>query len=267
MIDMNSEQKQKPPYSVLAKVYDAIMEEVDYGAWADFIDEIIQLHNPGSQTILELASGTGTLALSLDELGYYQITGTDVSEEMIERARRKAKAQHSSVRFRQMDFLQIDLDKTFDVVLSTFDSVNYLHRPEDLHRLFGEIKKVISPGSIFIFDFTTPRNSINAIQYLNNEEGYTRDEQYRFFRKSSYDPNQKIHYNEFRIEKLEANRESVNEQYFEEHEQKIYSLKEMLDIISETDYKVLAAYEDFELREADNRSLRITMVLRCPTIQ
>ena len=41
----------------------------------------------------------------------------------------------------------------------------------------------------------------------------------------------------------------------------------MLDIIGDTDFQIVAKYEDFDLVDANDDSLRITMVLRCPTIQ
>ncbi|MDX1638433.1 MAG: class I SAM-dependent methyltransferase [Balneolaceae bacterium] len=254
-----------PEYSKLAMIYDTIMDDVNYEVWADFIDEIIQVNHPDPHSILELACGTGSIALSLDELMCYEIVATDKSPDMIEIARMKAEQQHSTVNFRVMDFLDIDLDRTFDVVVSTFDSINYLHRPRDIFKLLQEVKSVLTPESLFVFDFTTPKNSIRSIQFLNNEEGYAPGN-YRFFRKSSYDPDNRMHYNKFEIEKLD-HQENVLETYEELHKQKIYTLPEMLDIIDETEYTLLAKYDGFDLVDADESSLRITMVLQCPTIQ
>lgn len=250
---------------MLAHVYDAIMDDVNYEAWADFIDAVIQQHHPDPAFILELACGTGSLALSLDELMCYDIVATDKSEQMIEIACNKAELSDASAQFRVMDFLNIELDRTFDVVLSTFDSINYLHEPTKILRLFEEVKKVLAPNGLFVFDFTTPKNSIQAIEYLNNEEGYTPDSNYRFFRKSSYDARNRIHYNAFNIEELDEDNETVLKRYREIHEQKIYTLQEMLDIIDETDYTLIAKYDGFDLVDADDSSLRITMVLQCPT--
>lgn len=255
-----------PEYSKLAYIYDTIMEDVDYEVWADFIDEIIQTNHPDPISILELACGTGSMALSLDELMCYHIVATDKSAHMIEIAREKGRQQRSNVEFEVMDFLDIDLDRTFDVVVSTFDSVNYLHKPRDIVHMLSEVKKVLAPESIFVFDFTTPKNSIRSIKYLNNEEGYAPGN-YRFFRKSSYDPQNCIHYNSFDIEKLDDDGETVLEKFHEVHKQKIYTLTEMLDIIDETEYTLLAKYDGFDLVEADESSLRITMVLQCPTIR
>lgn len=258
--------KKKPAYTKLADIYDTVMEDVDYDLWADFIDALILQHHPDPQTILELACGTGSLALSLDELECYDLMGTDKSPQMILKAREKNEAMRCNVDFKVMDFLDVDLNQTFDVVISVFDSVNYLHSPEEVLRFLKETRKLLDPKSLLIFDFTTPENSIQAIDYLHNEEGYT-DDNYRFFRESTYDEGQQMHTNNFKIEKLAEDQETVLEQYQEIHHQRAYTLQQMLDIIDQTAYNIVAKYDEFEFEEADENSLRITIVLQCPSIQ
>lgn len=257
---------QQPPYSVVAEIYDTLMQDVNYELWSDFIDEILQVYHEDPHTILELACGTGSLSIYMEELECYEITATDKSPEMIRRARAKARAAGADIRFSVMDFLDIDLDRKFDAVVSTFDSVNYLHNTWDIVHLLEEVQKVLRPGSIFVFDFTTPRNSRQAVNMLNKEQGESSG-RYRFQRKSRYDPRQRFHYNEFTIEKLDEKKEKIIERFHEVHTQKIYTLDEMLAIIGETDYKVLDALDGFSFDQASNRSLRITMILQCPTTQ
>ncbi|MEX2602377.1 MAG: class I SAM-dependent methyltransferase, partial [Balneolaceae bacterium] len=173
----------EPNYTVLARIYDTLMDDVNYEAWADYIDEVIQEHHPEAVDILELACGTGTVALLLDELGVYSITATDGSPSMIEKAQQKTGPEHSEILFQVMNFLEIDLDSKYDVVFMVFDSLNYLHSEADIEKLHAEVAGVLRPGGIFIYDFTTPRNSRKAISYLHNEEGISPDH-YRYFRTS-----------------------------------------------------------------------------------
>lgn len=250
-------------YEILARIYDRVMDDVDYEAWADYIDELIQHHHEDPIRILELACGTGTMAISLDELECYEIVATDRSPAMIEVARRKGRELNAGVEFRVMDFLDVSVDQRFDVAVSVFDSVNYLMEPGEILQMLQQVAKALKPGGLFVFDFTTPRNSIQAINYLNNDEG-TGPGNLRYFRTSRYDPRQQIHYNEFDIEELDEKHRTVVRRFRETHRQRIYTLKEMLAIIAETDYKILAKYSGFEMVEADNKSLRITMVLQCP---
>lgn len=264
---MSSENtKQQPQYSKLADIYDTVMEDVDYELWADFIDAIMLEHHPNPVDILELACGTGSVSLFLDELECYNVVGTDKSSQMIVKAREKNRAMRCNVDFEVMDFLDLQLDRTFDAAFSVFDSINYLQSADEVLTFLNETASVLKPGGLLIFDFTTPKNSIQAIEYLNNEEGYT-DDNFRYFRKSSYDAENQLHENTFQIEKLADDQETVVQEFSEVHQQRIYTLQEMLDIIDETTYNIRAKYSGFDFEEADDHSLRITMVLQCPSNQ
>ena len=248
-------------YSYLAPLYDKLMEDVDYESWADYIDEIIQEHYPEAEKILELACGTGSVAISLDELGYYSVTASDLSPEMIDVARNKALKAHADIRFTTLDFLNIDIDEQFDVIFSVFDSVNYLKSDIEVLRMLEQCEQVLKPGGLLIFDFSTPQNSLEAVDYLNNEEAEIKD--LRFFRTSEYDPHQKIHTNTFEIERLSHDKKHVIDQFKEIHQQQIYTLDEMLLILKQSPYHIVAKYSDFDLIDADENSARITIVLQC----
>jgi ubiquinone/menaquinone biosynthesis C-methylase UbiE len=258
---MSSEFTEKPNYSVLADIYDIVMSDVDYETWADYIDEIILEHRPEAADLLELACGTGTIALSLEELDCYNIMATDASEEMIRIAQKKGVRVNSEVDFRVMNFLNLDIDKKFDVVYMVFDSINYLHNETDILKLHKEVKNVLKPGGIFVYDFTTPRNSRKAIRFLNNEVKYVKNK-FRYRRDSSFDPVSKIHTNIFHIQKKNGEKGEMIEKFEEKHQQKIYSQTEMETIIKQTDFTILHAYDGFELKPAHNKSLRITLVLQ-----
>jgi predicted TPR repeat methyltransferase len=253
--------KSKPNYTVLAKIYNEVMKDVDYEDWADFIDAIIMEHFPEAETILELACGTGKIAMYLDELECYDILATDKSSEMLEQAIRIAEFRKMQIRWKQLDYMNIDMDEEFDVVLMLFDSLNYILKEDDLKTVFKNVQKVMHEDSLFIFDFTTQKHSAE-VESLLNDEGITPDD-YRFNRKSYYIPTEKIHINEFEIEKLDTDRITVLERFREIHKQKIYEFQEILDIVNSCNFNVVAAYEDFDLIDANNNSQRITMVLRC----
>ncbi|MCC5943124.1 MAG: class I SAM-dependent methyltransferase [Balneolaceae bacterium] len=252
---------EKRHYSVLAEIYDEVMADVDYETWADYIDEIILEHNPEAEDLLELACGTGTIALSLEELDCYNITATDGSPEMVEKAIEKGEKVHSEIDFQTMNFLDIHLNKNFDVVFMVFDSINYLHSEEEILKLHAQVKNVLKPGGIFIYDFTTPRNSRKAIKFLHNHQKEI-SKGIRYFRESSFDGKKRIHTNHFRIvkENPETGMDSIVTE--EKHQQKIYTQAEMEATIKKTDFTILQAYDGFELRPAHAKSLRITMVLQ-----
>lgn len=252
---------QRNNYSILAEIYDKVMSDVDYETWTDYIDEIILMHNPEAVEVLELACGTGTMALSLEELDCYNITATDLSLQMIDIARQKALEVNSDIDFFPMNFLDIHLDKKFDVVFMVFDSINYLHNPDDIIELHHQVRRILNPDGIFIYDFTTPRNSRTAIKFLNNEKKNI-EPNYKYERESRYDAKERVHTNEFVIKKLDPIGKEIVETFLEVHHQKIYTIKQIEKIIESTDFTILESYDGFELKPAHSKSLRITMVLQ-----
>ena len=79
-------------YTSFARVYDALMDTVDYAAWAEHYKQLMEAcHVPAKGRCVECACGTGSLTLPLRKMGY-QMTGVDVSEEMLAAAMEKARA-------------------------------------------------------------------------------------------------------------------------------------------------------------------------------
>ena len=247
------------PYSALAEIYDDVMSDVDYETWADYIDEIILTHHPEAIRLLELACGTGTVALSLEELDHYEITATDISDSMISVAKKKGIERSSSIQFRVMNFLKPDLKSLFDVIYMTFDSINYLHENEQILQLHRNVKDLMAPNGVFIYDFTTPKNSRKAIHYLNHENR-TLTNGFQYTRSSSYNSRSRIHTNEFLIKK--ENKCNQADIYQEVHHQKIYTLNEITALVAKTNFSILKAYNSFTLDNATEKSLRVTMVLQ-----
>ncbi len=247
-------------YTHLAPVYDEVMKDVDYEEWADFIDAIVAEHFEDAQTMLELGCGTGTLSLLLDEFDLYDITATDISNEMLDVARFKGEFKGSNVTFEQVDFTDIKLKDTYDVVLLVFDGINYMTETSGIIRVLEQVKNVMYEESIFILDFATATNSRKHAD-LMNDEGITADH-WRFVRVSRFLPAEKLHYNDFTLEKLSDDNAHVLQRYREVHVQRVYTFSEMKDLVAQAGLRILAAYSGFELEEATDTSDRITLILR-----
>jgi ubiquinone/menaquinone biosynthesis C-methylase UbiE len=247
-------------YTHLAVVYDEVMRDIDYEDWADFIDAVIIKHNEDAVSILELACGTGSLALSLDELDCYDITASDYSEQMLEVARQKAAYKNSSINWKQIDFFNINISEKYDVVLMLFDSINYIRDTESMLLMFQQVRNILNEDGFLIFDFTTPQHSSKYADMMN-DQGVTHDN-YRFVRISRYLDTEGVHYNEFTIEKLSDDKQNVLERKNEVHVQKAYKFEDIQNVVSQAGFTVVAAYEGVDLVEATPNSDRITMVIR-----
>jgi len=247
-------------YTHLALVYDEVMRDIDYEDWADFIDAVIIKHNEDAISILELACGTGSLALSLDELDCYDITATDYSEQMLEVAKQKATYKNAGVSWGKVDFFDINLPQKFDVVVMLFDSINYIRDTDSMLVMLKQVRKVLNEDGFFIFDFTTPQHSSKYAEMMN-DQGVTHDN-YRFVRISRYLDAEGMHYNEFTIEKLSNDKQQVLERKNEVHVQKAYRFEEIKKVVNDAGFTVLAAYDGVDLKDATNNSDRVTMVIQ-----
>lgn len=98
--------------------------------------------------VLDVACGpggfTGMLTRGLN--GFDQITGVDLDEEMIERARQNL--DYENVDFKVIDAADLDYpDNSFDLVSCAF-SLHHLPEPADA---INEIKRVLKPGGTAVF--------------------------------------------------------------------------------------------------------------------
>jgi SAM-dependent methyltransferase len=103
--------------------------------------------------MLELACGTGTHSLLLEQYGY-QIIATDYSPDMLRRAKEKAQKMNSRVDFRQQDMRTSDVpERPFDAILCLFDSIGYAATNENILRVLKGVYHHLAFGGIFLFEF------------------------------------------------------------------------------------------------------------------
>ncbi len=138
------------PFSLLADVYDAIMDDIHYEGWAEFILREADKVGWGGQKVLDLGCGTGNSAFPFFSRGY-TLTGLDASAQMLAVAREKL----PPVRFVQGNFTSFDLGETFDLVISVFDSLNNLLEPRHFLQTAERVYHHLAPGGLFIFDVNT----------------------------------------------------------------------------------------------------------------
>lgn len=157
-------------YETLAAMYDALMDDVDYEAWADYIDRMLQKHGGPGKRLLDLGCGTGCISIPLAQRGY-QVTGVDISEEMLAAAREKSRALQLDIDWRKQDLTSLQLfdeagnEMVFDAAIATFDVFNHLTEPEDLQMLFHTLNPLLTDEGVLLFDVQTP---YKLREYLGN---------------------------------------------------------------------------------------------------
>lgn len=242
------------PYSVLAAGYDVVMEHVEYEAWAAYVDTLIRRFNPEAQHVLELGCGTGSMALCLQPRGSYHYRATDRSETMVRVARRKADHMEVPVSFSVADFTDFKVQTLADIALLLYDGLNYLLQEEQVQRLFESTYKAVETGGLFIFDQSTPANSLNNGAHFEDEGTV---DGFHYVRHSSYDSVTRQHTTSFSLT-------VSGKTYRETHVQRAYSLEEIRSLLEKTPFVVEACYDGMTDAPATASTERAHWVLRKP---
>lgn len=142
-------------FQTYAEYYDLLYQDKDYQKEAQFIEQLIEVHAPSIQSILELGSGTGRHAEYLAQQGY-SVIGVERSKDMISRCHQRQASEDNALAqrltFLQGDLRNIRIEQVFDCVLSLFHVISYQTSNADLMAAFNTVNLHLKPGGIFIFD-------------------------------------------------------------------------------------------------------------------
>lgn len=122
---------------------------------ADVRRDITTTIHPVGKSVLDVGTGTGSLALDLSKTAE-KVIGIDLSSEMLEIAKRKNKT--NNLTFLLMDASNMSYkDEEFDIVTI---SLGLHDMPLEIRTLvLKEVKRVLkSNGKLFILDYDLPQN-------------------------------------------------------------------------------------------------------------
>lgn len=158
-------------YHTLASSYDRLTNDVDYQQTVEFYKKILARENCHPRTAVDLACGTGSVALILAREGL-EVTGVDLSEEMLTVASQKALEQENRPVFVCQALQELRLPRGVDLAVCALDSLDYILDPEDCREAIDRVYKVLNPGGIFIFDVNTPEKlrAMDGQVFLDEDE-------------------------------------------------------------------------------------------------
>lgn len=138
-----------------ARCYDALTADVDYRGHGALLKTLTEQYGGRFRLVLDLACGTGSLAMELSRLGA-EVIAVDGSREMLAQATAKRVGQEPPILYLCQEMEALDLYGTVDTALCTLDSLNHLPGREALRRVFGRVRLFTEPGGLFLFDMNTP---------------------------------------------------------------------------------------------------------------
>jgi len=115
----------------------------------DFLEKEFALNK--SLKILDVGCGTGRHAIELTKRGYL-VTGIDLSESQLKRAKEKAEANHLSIDFQCQDARNLSFDGEFDVAIMICEGSFPLMETDEMnYEILKSITKSLKPQAKFIF--------------------------------------------------------------------------------------------------------------------
>jgi len=144
---------------------------------------------PEDARILEIASGSGYLAIELHRLGRTHLVGTDISQDQVDIAAANARAAGAPIEFSVANVLNIPFPEgRFDFVLCFAAFKNF----SDPAAALKEMRRVLSPGGqVIIGDMYSDIPDQAIEEYLDGQKirGINRivlRSTFRFLRKGAY---------------------------------------------------------------------------------
>ena len=104
------------------------------------------------QSLLDVSIGTGSMTLPIADLGI-AISGSDLSQNMLDRCRRKCEARNIAANLVCSDFRNVSekFGEQFDCVASTGNSLGYVSN-EDVLKTLEQMDALVKPGGYLYLD-------------------------------------------------------------------------------------------------------------------
>jgi SAM-dependent methyltransferase len=134
-----------------ANYYNLLYKDKNYREEVDYINRLINKHNPGARTLIDLGCGTGNHAFEFERSGLHT-TGVDLSAQMIAVANKNKAEKGSEAVFYEGDIRSYRSGSRYDCVVSLFHVMSYQTTNADLSKAFDTAKQLMENDGIFIFD-------------------------------------------------------------------------------------------------------------------
>jgi demethylmenaquinone methyltransferase/2-methoxy-6-polyprenyl-1,4-benzoquinol methylase len=137
-------------FDTISGNYDGLNRVISFGIdikWRKKVLQLVSDKNP--KTVLDIATGTGDLAILMTATSAEKIIGLDISAGMLDVGRKKIEGKKLSDKIEMIlaDSENMPFeDNTFDAITVAFGVRNF----ETLEKGLGEILRVLKPNGIFV---------------------------------------------------------------------------------------------------------------------
>jgi len=242
-------------YEKYAQVYDKSGQMVFSLRMIPYLDDLMRRHGIEVNRFLDLACGTGTVALAFAQRGW-GVIGIDGSEAMLAEARRKAEESGTTLHLSRQDMRDFSVSHPVDLVTCLYDTLNYLLTIADLRAMARCVAAALKPGGYFLFDMNTEWALANI---WDNETYYLEDEGLSLIFRNKYDALQK----QVSVTLIGfVRRGELYEKFEEVHVERAYEPSKIEEILRDAGLRLVAQYDCFTFDPPRSDSSRIMWVTR-----
>lgn len=241
-------------YDALAASYDRLTNDVDYQAVVDFYWQLLGREDLHPRTAVDLACGTGSVAVLLAQKGL-QVVGVDMSEEMLCMAQQKAAELENSPIYVCQKLQQLHLPVAVDLAVCALDSMDYITDPEDCREAIRRVYKSLNPGGCFIFDVNTPEKlrAMDGQVFLDED-----DDVYCVWR-GEFDEASNICTYWMDLFQRQGN---VWQRSYEEHKEYAYTREQLVGYLKDAGFTAIEVFADRQLCSPRTGEQRIYLKAR-----
>ena len=236
-------------YHALAASYDRLTNDVDYEKIVEFYKKIMEPERVHPKSAVDLACGTGSVAMILAQNGLC-VTAVDISPEMLTVAADKCCDMDNRPLFICQPLQELHLPRGVDLAVCALDGLDYILDPADCKEAIRRVYKALNPGGIFIFDVNTPEKlrAMDGQVFLDED-----DDVYCVWR-GEFDEETNIC--SYGMDLFQRNGE-VWERSFEEHQEYAYTRQQLTGYLKSAGFTHIKVYGDGVLTEPREGEQRI----------
>ena len=236
-------------YHALAHSYDRLTNDVDYEKIVAFYHEIMKGESVCPKTAVDLACGTGSVAMLLAQSGL-KVTAVDISPEMLTVAADKCSDMKNRPLFVCQPLQELRLPRGVDLAVCALDGLDYILDPVDCKEAIRRVYKALNPGGLFIFDVNTPEKlrAMDGQVFLDED-----DDVYCVWR-GEFDEETNICSYGMDLFQRQGN---VWERSFEEHQEYAYTRQQLTGYLKDAGFNHIRVYGDSVLAEPREGEQRI----------
>ncbi len=236
----------------------------DWPGEIDFYRELAASVKLAGGTVLEVACGTGRVAIRLAQDGV-GVVGLDLSPEMLDTAKQKS-VELSNMRWVEGDMRSFKLGETFDLVLIPGHAFQNLNTPQDQVACLECIRQHLNLGGTLVIHLDhMNKHNVGWLGDLCGEDGgvFEAEEQFqhphtgrqvRAVRAWWYEPSTQTAIVQTVWEELDADREVINR--VERHPIRLHCVFrfEMEHLLARAGFEIAAVYGGFFRQDLQDES-------------